>query len=69
VTVRTSDGELLTDTAVTVAQRGHAFLFGCIGFDFVELANDELPGAHTEVVQRLADAWFELFNFATLPLY
>jgi endo-1,4-beta-xylanase len=69
LTVRTSTGELLADTAVTVAQRSHKFLFGCIGFDFIELANDELSGAQAEAAQQLADAWFELFNFATLPFY
>jgi endo-1,4-beta-xylanase len=69
VTVRTPDGVLLTNADVTVAQRSHQFLFGCIGFDFIELANDELSGAHAESAQRLADAWFELFNFATLPFY
>ena len=69
LTVRSADGELLTDTAVTVEQRSHKFLFGCIGFDFVELANDELTGARAVEAQRLADGWFELFNFATLPFY
>jgi endo-1,4-beta-xylanase len=69
VTVRGSDGSLLAGADVTVAQRSHKFLFGCIGFDFIQLANDELSGLAAESAQRLADAWFELFNFATLPFY
>jgi GH35 family endo-1,4-beta-xylanase len=78
---------------VVVAQRDHAFLFGCIGFDFIELANGELAGgtaaggtaagarvgpgggpgslgeAPAAAAERLADLWFDLFNFATLPFY
>ncbi|WP_433796703.1 endo-1,4-beta-xylanase [Actinoplanes sp. CA-252034] len=64
ITVVDTDGQPLADRDVTVEQRGHAFGFGNIGFDFVPVANDE-PAAVTG-----QDAlWFDLFNTATLPFY
>lgn len=79
VTVHGPDGAVLADREVTVAQRHHAFLFGCIGFDFVDHAGGgDGPGtassffgasAPAELVPDLADAWFELFEVATLPFY
>ncbi|MEV6304961.1 endo-1,4-beta-xylanase [Actinoplanes sp. NPDC051861] len=62
VTVLDADGEPLSDREVVVEQRGHAFSFGNIGFDF-------LDGAPTERASRLADLWFDVFNTATLPFY
>ncbi|RYZ30125.1 MAG: 1,4-beta-xylanase, partial [Propionibacteriaceae bacterium] len=81
VTVRGPDGTPLVDREVTVAQRRHEFLFGCIGFDFVahavgEDAADDRgsssffgASAPAEAVAGLAEAWFELFDVATLPFY
>ncbi|MGY1856028.1 endo-1,4-beta-xylanase [Modestobacter sp. SYSU DS0290] len=80
VTVRGADGRPLTGAEVTVAQTRHAFGFGCIGFDFVPLANGEVgtaggPGsvfgaaADPAGAEELADRWFDLFNTATLPFY
>ncbi|WP_426593200.1 endo-1,4-beta-xylanase [Cellulomonas sp. McL0617] len=60
VTVQRPDGHPLTDTEVVVAQERHDFLFGNIGFDFLDPA-----GAST----TLADLWFDVFNAATLPFY
>ena len=68
VTVRAADGQPLANTQVTVAQRKHKFLFGCIGFEFIELVNDE-PSANGEDLEKMAELWFDLFNFATLPFY
>src|SRR5690606_4536741 len=60
------------------SQKNHAFLFGCIGFDFVPLIGGEPPfgdartplgDAEKANLERLADLWFDLFNFATLPFY
>jgi GH35 family endo-1,4-beta-xylanase len=87
----TSGGAPLAGREVVVAQRDHAFLFGCIGFDFIELANGELAGAGGDAgagarvgpggaagslgeapvaaAERLAELWFDVFNFATLPFY
>lgn len=38
------DGKPLAHQEVTIAQRSHAFLFGCIGFDLIPYINDELNG-------------------------
>jgi GH35 family endo-1,4-beta-xylanase len=50
-----------------VRQTGHAFLFGCIGFDLMDLANG--TSQDPEYDGRLADAWFDVFNQTTLPFY
>lgn len=78
----TADGAPLAEREVVVAQRDHSFLFGCIGFDFLDLASGQSgaaggqagaslgeAGGATERAERLAEQWFELFNFATLPFY
>ncbi|MFC6021952.1 endo-1,4-beta-xylanase [Plantactinospora solaniradicis] len=80
----TENGVPAADREVVVAQRNHEFLFGCTGFEFIPLANGELttgpatgpgggPGSLGEAdagpVERLADLWLDLFNFATLPFY
>ena len=58
VTVLRPDGQPLADADVVVAQERHAFLFGNIGFDFLDEPD---PG--------LAALWFDVFNAATLPFY
>jgi GH35 family endo-1,4-beta-xylanase len=68
VTVLGPDGPI-ANHEVTVAQRSHAFKFGCTGFDEIELANGELDGAAAERAQRVSSDWLELYNFATLPFY
>lgn len=67
VTLRGPDGALLADRDVVVRQTRHAFLFGCIGFDLVDLANG--ASQDPEYDGRLADAWFDVFNQTTLPFY
>lgn len=59
-----ADGRPAADRTLTVAQRDHRFLFGNIGFEFIDLAN----GGSTDQ-QPLADLWLDLFNAATLPFY
>ena len=81
VTLLGPDGAPLADTEVTVRQTRHAFWFGCIGFDLVDLANgyadadgpdhgaDGSAEPDRAYDQRLADAWLGVFNQATLPFY
>lgn len=79
VTVLGPDGRPLPDVEVTVAQRGHAFGFANIGFDFIPLANEETSvqavdvetfgGASLDQLAHLADLWLDLYNSATLPFY
>jgi endo-1,4-beta-xylanase len=52
------DGVPLANREVTVSQRNHAFRFGCTGFELIDNPD-----------RNLAERWFELFNFATLPFY
>ncbi len=68
VTVRGPDGPF-AKRAVTVAQRSHAFRFGCTGFEAIELANQELDAEVAERAEHVAADWLELYNFATLPFY
>jgi endo-1,4-beta-xylanase len=80
----TANGAPLANREVVVAQRRHKFLFGNIGFEFIPLANGETttteqvgPGggagslgeAPVASLETLAEHWFELFNFVTLPFY
>ena len=79
VTVRTADGSPLADADVVVRQVRHAFAFGNIGFDFVDLAGaavghaghgpNVFGGADRASAERLVDLWLEVFNTATLPFY
>ena len=69
VTIRGVDGAPIRGTAVLVAQRSHAFTFGCTGFEAVELANGELTGDTEAAAEVLQARWLDLFNFATLPFY
>ncbi|HEX7611900.1 MAG TPA: endo-1,4-beta-xylanase [Candidatus Limnocylindrales bacterium] len=62
-------GTPLANREVVVAQREHKFLFGNIGFDFIPLANDEVKGEERAKLERLAEKWLALYNFATLPFY
>jgi len=62
----TADQEPVVEREVVLAQRDHEFLFGCIGFEFIPLANGEATGAD---LARLAERWFDVFNVATLPFY
>ena len=63
------DHEPLAGRPVRVTQRQHAFLFGCIGFELIPLANEELAGDALDTAQRLERHWVELFNSVTLPFY
>jgi endo-1,4-beta-xylanase len=65
----TSGGKPLANRPVTVAQKSHAILFGCTGFDFIPLASGEATGEQREKLQLLEHEWRTLFNFATLPFY
>jgi GH35 family endo-1,4-beta-xylanase len=72
------DGAPLADQHVVVEQTRHAFGFGNIGFDFVELlggppagedASRVFGGAEIGAAGRLLDDWLALFDTVTLPFY
>jgi endo-1,4-beta-xylanase len=83
LTVLGADRRPAADRLVTVAQQRHAFAFGNIGFDFVQLLGgadpaviDDVEGfggvVHREApgrLDQLAGLWTNLFNTATLPFY
>ncbi|GAB4085280.1 endo-1,4-beta-xylanase [Myceligenerans cantabricum] len=67
LTLHGPGGDPLAGTDVLVRQTRHAFWFGCIGFDLVDLANGDSRDQDHD--QRLADAWLGVFNQTTLPFY
>nr|WP_233275964.1 endo-1,4-beta-xylanase [Isoptericola variabilis] len=67
VTVLGADGTPLDDTEVVVEQTRHAFGFGCIGFDLVDLANG--TSADPDYDNVFAERWLDVFNTTTLPFY
>ncbi len=69
LTIRAPDGSPIVGTEVAIAQRSHVFLFGCTGFEAIELANGELDGEDKTAAEHLDAKWRELFTFATLPFY
>lgn len=79
IALRRPDGAAWADTEVQVRQVRHAFAFGNIGFDFVDLAAGEpaaarhgadvFGGAGRDAAARLVELWLDVFNTATLPFY
>jgi GH35 family endo-1,4-beta-xylanase len=76
VTLTGPDDSPLAGRQVRVEQVRHALGFGNIGFDFIELANGEptsrprpFGGATAEQAEHLAELWFGLYNYVTLPFY
>lgn len=74
------DGRQVVDGPVTVEQTRHAFGFGNIGFDFVELLGGPpggvdrdtsrvFGGADARRAAPLLEAWLDLFDSVTLPFY
>ncbi|MCW2139874.1 endo-1,4-beta-xylanase [Actinoplanes cyaneus] len=81
VTVLDAGGRPLSHRDVIAEQRSHAFPFGNIGFDLVDLADEALADAESDPAAsgsagvararlvRLAGQFLEVFNTATLPFY
>lgn len=60
--IRRPDGSVLTNAQVTLAQKRHAFLFGCNIFMWGRIADREREEAYRE-------RFSALLNYATLPFY
>jgi endo-1,4-beta-xylanase len=69
LTVFKEDQTPLVNQEVEVAQRNHKFLFGCIGFDMIPLANNELKDEEKAYAEQYNQKLLDLFNFITLPFY
>lgn len=54
---------------VSVEMVRHAFGFGCIGFELIDLATGDATGGRAERLGELGRLWLELFNWSTLPFY
>lgn len=63
------DGVPAGNMQVAIKQTTHKFLFGCAGFDAVQLANGEYSETERRNAEGLFDQFFELFNCVTLPFY
>ncbi|GHU54991.1 hypothetical protein FACS189442_1980 [Spirochaetia bacterium] len=68
------NGLPLAGRTVKVNQTGHEFLFGCGGFDAVELAGGHRDGTplspeEAAAIQDRLDKIFSINNYATLPFY
>ena len=66
-----ADGTPLANSAVTVKQTSHQFLFGCGAFDSVALMRAKESGneqAAAFLGERM-EKWMKLFNYGTLPFY
>ncbi len=68
ITVVDAAGVPMAGVEVTVEQTRHAFGFGNIGFDFIDVANGT-AGTGTAAAEHLADLYTDVFNTATLPFY
>ncbi len=64
-----ADQTPLANQEVEVAQQNHKFLFGCIGFDIIPLANDELEGEAKADAELHNKKLIDLYNQITLPFY
>lgn len=76
VTVRRPDGTPLADAEVVVEQTRHDFLFGNIGFEFVDHVSEAdtfggtpLSAEDSEYMERFTQAYLDLYNQATMPFY
>ena len=69
LTVVDHHGEPLPGEEVTVEQTRHAFGFGNIGFDFVDLANGDHSPIGSADPEHLAALYTDVFSTATLPFY
>ena len=62
------DGSPAARTAIRFDQVRHDFLFGCGGFEAIELAGGADESRRAFLQDRM-DKWLGLFNYATLPFY
>lgn len=64
----TQNGKPVPGARVRIAQKKHAFLFGCGAFDTLKITGAS-SGEEREFYQKRMELWLELFNFGTLPFY
>ena len=62
------DGNPASGVSIRFDQTSHAFLFGCGGFEAIELTQCRDKARHAFLEDRM-QKWLGLFNYATLPFY
>ena len=62
------DGRPAANTLIRFDQTSHDFLFGCGGFEAVELMGQPDAARRAFILERM-DKWLGVFNYATLPFY
>lgn len=76
--VTDQEGRPLADTALSLKQVNHEFLFGCGAFDVVpyatEMSDERLPFTNAplenrEFLKERVEKWLDLYNYGTLPFY
>ncbi len=64
----TQNGRPVPGARVRVAQKKHAFLFGCGAFDTLKITGAASEEEREFYTKRM-ELWLELFHFGTLPFY
>ena len=67
--LRDAQGLPVAGRKVEVELKKHEFLFGCGVFWAVQLADPATPAEKRPYLEKLWEAWSELFNYGTLPFY
>lgn len=67
--LRDAQGLPVAGQKVEVELKKHEFLFGCGVFWAVQLADPATPAEKRPYLEKLWEAWSELFNYGTLPFY
>lgn len=69
ITLRDAQGRPMPGQKIEVELQKHEFLFGCGVFWAVPLADPATPAEKRPYLEKLWEAWSELFNYGTLPFY
>ena len=64
-----SDGRPVAGSKVTVRQLAGSVMFGCAGFESVQVVNGDLAGDEKACAETRVQKMMEIFDFITLPFY
>jgi GH35 family endo-1,4-beta-xylanase len=63
------NGKPVSGREITVRQQTSSVLFGCAGFETIQVVNNELEGDQKAFAEKRVDKMLDLFNSFTLPFY
>ena len=69
LTLRDGQGRIMPGRKVEVELKRHEFMFGTGVFWVMDLLDPATPPEKRARLEKMWDAWQELFNFGTLPFY